>query len=261
MSHIYYIMLLVVFFVRGYGGEVPFTKCWPTVKFSCQRKGPQLLFHVTLPTIILQTIQNTEMKCTKTMIIKRPISILSFTFVLRWEGNVHFIWLLIANNTTYLKFLFLNSFLPPELICDSPYCRGMRYHLHVRGHIRLTNYHFYTHVESVSLFTTIFVILTKTDMWKVQHCTILDGLEYPILSRKGFVKVTPIAGRVSSTFLLPTELILCPPYARGLRYHQPFRGHVRLTNDNFHVHVHHCIAIHYHRYSIHRLMTCHADLQ
>ena len=62
-----------------------------------------------------------------------------------------------------------------------------------------------------------------------------------------FAKVTPKAGRVSSIFLLPPEVIWCPPYARGLRYHQPFRGHLRLTNYNFHAHVphvHYCITIH-----------------
>ena len=66
---------------------------------------------------------------------------------------------------------------------------------------------------------------------------------------------------VSSTFLLPPEVIWCPPYARGLKYHQPFRGPIRLTNDSIHAHVHYCIPIHCHRYSIHSLMTCHADLQ
>ena len=166
---------------------------------------------------------------------------LSFTFVSRWEQNIHFMLLSIAYNVTCLKFLFLHSFLPPELIWDSPYSRGMRYHLHVRGHIRLTNYNFHAHVESVSLFTIIFVILTNTDMWKVQNSTILEGLEYPILSRKGFVKVTPKAGRVLSIFLLPLDLIWCPPYARVLRYHQPFRGHLRLTDYNFHTHVQSCI--------------------
>ena len=73
--------------------------------------------------------------------------------------------------------------------------------------MRLTNYNLHAHVESVSLFNTIFVALTNTHMWKVQNSIILEGLEYPILSRKGFVKVTPKAGRVSSTFLLPLELI------------------------------------------------------
>ena len=156
---------------------------------------------------------------TKTMIMNRHIGILNFTFVSRWEQNIHFILLSIASNVTYLKFLFLHSFLPPELIWDSPHCRNMRYHLHVRGHIRLINYNFHAHVESVSLFPTISVILTNTNMWKVQNYTILEGLEYPILSRKAFVKVTPKAGRVSSTCLLPPGLIWCPPFARGLRYH------------------------------------------
>ena len=195
------------------------------------------------------------------MIMNRHIGILSFTCALRWGENVHFILLSIANNAMYLKFLFLPSFLPAELICNSLYCRGMRYHLHVRGHIRLKKLSLPCTCRVSTTIQSIFVILTNTDMWKVQNSTILEGLEYPILSKKGFVKVTQKAGRVSSTFLLPPELIWCPPSARGLRYHQPFRGHVRLTNDNFHAHVHHCINIHYHRYTVHRLMTCHADLQ
>ena len=70
------------------------------------------------------------------------------------------------------------------------------------------------------------------------------------MSRKGFAKCTLKAGRVFSTFLLPPEVIWCPPYARGLRYHQPFREPIRLTNNNFHAHVHYCITIHYHRCSI-----------
>ena len=48
---------------------------------------------------------------------------------------------------TYLKFLLLGSFLTPELIWDSPYSRAMRYHLHFRGHISLTDYNFHVHVE------------------------------------------------------------------------------------------------------------------
>ena len=198
------------------------------------------------------------MKCTKTMIMNRHIGILSFTFVLRWEQNIISYCFQLLTMWLIWNFGFLHSFLLPELIWDSPYCRGMRYHLHVRGHIRLTNYNFHAHVESVSLFTTI---LTNTDMWKVQNSTILEGLEYPILSRKSFVKVTPNSWESFLHIPSPTWADLMPPYARGLRYHQPFRGHLRLTNDNFHAHVHYCITIHYHRYSIHRLMTCDADLQ
>ena len=68
------------------------------------------------------------------------------------------------------------------------------------------------------------------------------------MRRKGFTKLTPKAGRVSSTFLLPPELIWGSPYARGLRYHLPFRGPIRLTNYIFHVQYN--ITIHYHSCSI-----------
>ena len=178
---------------------------------------------------------------------------------MRWEETYVSYYFQLLTTQLIWSFYIFHSFLPPELIWDSPYCRDARYHLHVRGHIRLTNDNFHAHVESASLFTTIFVILTNTDMFKVQNSKNLEGLEYPILSRKGFVKVTQKLG-VSSTFLLPPELIWCPPYARHL-IPSNFRGHLRLTNDNFHAHVHYCITNHNHSYSIHRLMTCHADLQ
>ena len=41
-----------------------------------------------------------------------------------------------------------------------------------------------------------------------------------------------------------------PPYARGLRYHLPFRTPIWLTNYNFHAHVQYCITIHYQSCSI-----------
>ena len=51
----------------------------------------------------------------------------------------------------------------------------------------------------------MFVILTNTHMWKFKISIILEGLEYPILSMKGFVKVTQQGGRVLSTFLFPLD--------------------------------------------------------
>ena len=54
-AHVRYILyhkLLGFFlFVRGYGDEAPLTKCQPGLKSSCVRRGPQLLFHITSPTI------------------------------------------------------------------------------------------------------------------------------------------------------------------------------------------------------------------
>ena len=87
-------------------------------------------------------------------------------------------------------------------------------------------------------------------MWKVQNATILEGYKYPILRRKAFAKLIPKAQGVSSTFLLPPELIWSYPFTRGLRYHLPFRGPIRLTNYNFYAHVQNCITIHYHSCSI-----------
>ena len=68
--------------------------------------------------------------------------------------------------------------------------------------------------------------------------------------KEGFCKLIPKAGRVSSTFLLPPELIWSSTYTRGLRYHLPFREPIILTNYNFHAHVQYCITIHYHSCSI-----------
>ena len=70
------------------------------------------------------------------------------------------------------------------------------------------------------------------------------------LRRKGFVKLTPKAGRVSFTFMHLSELKWGSTYARGLWYHLPFRGPMRLTNYNFHTHVQYCITMHCHSCSI-----------
>ena len=98
--------------------------------------------------------------------------------------------------------------------------------------------------------STIAAVLTNTEMWKVQNATILKGWEYPVLRRKDFAKLTPNTGRLSSTFLLPPELIWGPPNARGLWHHLLFRGPIRLTNYNFLAHVQYCITIPYHSCSI-----------
>ena len=120
VRYILYQKLLGFFcFVRRYGGEAPLTKCQPGLKFSCSRKGPQHLFHVTSPIIYSKQSKTKKWNVPK-IIINRHIGILSFTFVSTWEQNVHLIWLAIANNVTYLTFLFWGSFLPPELIWDSP---------------------------------------------------------------------------------------------------------------------------------------------
>ena len=61
----------------------------------------------------------------------------------------------------------------------------------------------------------IFVILTNTEMCNVHISMILEGLEYCILSRKGFAKVTQKAGRLSSICLLICNAFWCPIYPMG----------------------------------------------
>ena len=51
----------------------------------------------------------------------------------------------------------------------------------------------------------MFVILTNTHMSKVEISIILEGLEYTILSKEGFIKVTQQGVRVLSTFLFPLD--------------------------------------------------------
>ena len=61
---------------------------------------------------------------------------------------------------------------------------------------------------------------------------------------------------VSSKLLLPPELIWGSPYARGLQYHLPLRGPIRLTNFSFHTHVQYCRTIHYHSCRIDKIQKC-----
>ena len=76
-------------------------------------------------------------------------------------------------------------------------------------------------------------------LWKVRN--ILFG------ERRVLQNSLPKVGRLFSTFLLLLELIWGSPFARGLQYHLPFRGPIRLTNYNFHTFVQHYITFHYHR--------------
>ena len=102
VRYIWYHEVLVFLFVSGYGGEAPLTTCQHCLTFSCSRKGPQLLFHVTSPMMSSKHSKTKKWHIPK-IIINRHIAILSFTFVLTWEPNVHLISLSIANNVTYFK--------------------------------------------------------------------------------------------------------------------------------------------------------------
>ena len=87
-------------------------------------------------------------------------------------------------------------------------------------------------------------------MWKVKNATLLEDLEYPVLGRQDFAKLTPKIGRVFPTFLLPPELIWGSHMLGVCDIITLLRGPIWLTNYNFHPHGLYCITIHYHSCSI-----------
>ena len=147
----------------------PLTTYQHSATFSCDRKGSQLLFHVTSPNMYANHWKTKKWHVPK-IILNRDIAIWSFRSVLIWKKNLHFILLLIANNVIYVKFLFFGSIVPHKLIWDSLYCRGMICYLHFRRHIRFTNITA-IHMSCIVLLfiTMIFVALTNRYMWKVHN--------------------------------------------------------------------------------------------
>ena len=159
--------------------------------------------------------------------------------MLFWEGRI------LQNSAQRLGEYLLQSFFhfscfevpPMPGVCNINYLSGKLSDWQI-----ITSMHMYSITE---VFITLAVVLTNREMWTVQNATILEGYEYAVLKRKGFAKLTPKAGRTSSTYLLTPELIRGSPYARGLWYHLPFREPIRLTNYNFHRYVQNCRTIHY----------------
>ena len=141
-------------------------------------------------------------------------------------------------------------FHPPELISGSPYARSLIYHLPFRGPLRLTNVNFHAHVQYCITIDYQSCSIDKCRNVKGPKCHNFGRLGISCFQRGGFAKLTPKVGRVSSTFFHPPELISGSPYARSLIYHLPFRGPLRLTNENFHAHVQHHVTYHYHICSI-----------
>ena len=117
------------------------------------------------------------------------------------------------------------------------------------GPIRLTNYNFHAHVQycitihyhSCSIDKYRNVEGPKCQFWKVRNILFWE---------QRVLQNSPQKLGVSPIFLLPPKLIWGSPSPRGMRYHLPFMGPIRLTNYYFHAHVQHCITIHYHSCSI-----------
>ena len=97
----------------------PLTTYQHCLTFSCRRKGPQLSFHITSPSMYSNHTKTYTWHVPKNIIINSDIAIWSFIYVLIWEQNVHLIFLSIANSVIYFKFVFWGSFLLCQLIWDS----------------------------------------------------------------------------------------------------------------------------------------------
>ena len=163
--------------------------------------------------------------------------------ILFWKGRI------LQNSPQQLR--VSSTFLhPPELIWDSPYARGLRHHPPFRGYIRLIIYNFHTHVQYCKTFHYHSCSIHKHRIVEGLKCHNFGRLGISHFEREGFCKTHPKSWDSFLHIHSPTWADLRFPPATGLRYHQPFRGHIRLTNYNFHAHVQYCITIYYHSCSI-----------
>ena len=181
------------------------------------------------------------MTCTRKFIIHRHIAIRSFISILIWEHVVYLIFLWMTDNMTYLKFWFCIVF-SHVIWFDIHHIVCVWYVIYVSGDI-----------SGLQIITSVNI---NRYMWNVQIFTTLQGFNCPIFGGKRFAEVTPKGGRVSSIFLLPSDVFWCPPYSMGLRYHHNFRGPLRLTNYNFHTHILHCITFYYWYLSYWQILKC-----
>ena len=88
-------------------------------------------------------------------------------------------------------------------------------------------------------------------MCNVQILMILEGLEYCILSREGFCKSHPKRWKFPPYAFSYVMCFDVPPILCVWDIIKHFRGHLRVTNDNFHTHIHYCIIFYYY--------ICHID--
>ena len=140
--------------------------------------------------------------------------------------------------------------LPPKVIWCAPYDRGLRYHQPFRGPHRLTNDNFHRHIQYCITFYYYICHIDKYRNVEGSKFHNFGRFRISFFEYGGFCKTQPKSWESFLHISSPPEVIWCPPYDRGLRYHQPFRGPIRLTNYNFHADVHYGITIHYHMCSI-----------
>ena len=125
----------------------------------------------------------------------------------------------------------------------SPYARGLQYHLPFRGHLRLTNENIHTHVQYCITFHYHICSIDKYIHVEGPTFHNFGSLGISHFEKEGFCKTHPKSWEFPPHSFSHMTLFQAS-YVRGVRYHQPFRGPIRLTNYNFHAHVQYCITIH-----------------
>ena len=213
-----------------------FTRYQHCHTFSCGRNGPQVLFHVISPSMYSNhsTIQKWHVP---NNVLYPEILPLEVSYVY-WYQNTLYIWYFCELLTIWLIWNFYFWTVFSHIIWfDINHIVCIWYIIYLSGDI-----------SGLQIITSI---NANRYMWKVHISTILEGFNCPILGKKGFAEVTQKAGRVSSIFLLPSDVFWCSPYTRSLRYHHNIRGPLRLTNYNFHTHILYCITFYYY--------ICHID--
>ena len=198
--------------------------------FSCSKNGPQMLFHVISPSMYSNHSNREKWHVPKNSLYT---DVLPFEVsYLYWYESTLYIWYFCEWLTTWLIWNFYFWIVFSHVIWFDIY------------HIVCISYVIYISGD-ISGLQTITSVNANRYMEKVQIFTVLEGFNCPIFGGKGFAEVTPKGGRVSSIFLLPSDVFWCPPYSMGLRYHHNFRGPLRLTNYNFHTHILYCITFYY----------------
>ena len=176
--------------------------------FSYSGNGSQILFHVTSPSMYSNHSKIQKWHVAKISLC-RDILPLEVSYLYWYESTLYMSYLcglltwFISNFYFWIVFSHVFWF-------EIHHNVGIRYVIYISGDI--------SHSQIITS------IHGNRYMSKVQISTILEGLECPILGRKGFAKLTQKAGRVSSIFLLPCDVFWCPSYIRDLRYHHIFQG-------------------------------------
>ena len=169
------------------------------VTFSYSQNGLQMLFHV-----ILRSMYSNNSKVQKWHVLKKLlwIHILPFEVsYLCWYKSTLYIWYFCEWLTTWLIWHF-------------DFCIVFS---HITwfdiNHILCVSYVICVSAD-ISGVQNITSINTNRYMWNVAICTILEGFNCTIFDGKGFAAVTPKGRRVSSIFLLTSDVFWCPPIVR-----------------------------------------------